>query len=48
MRRLSILELMGIVLGLCVGLAAFRNANELWAGVMLLLAMARRVPPFSE
>ena len=38
MRRFSILGLMGFVLFVCVGLAALRNASELWAGIMLLVA----------
>jgi hypothetical protein len=39
MRRFSILGLMGFVLVVCVGLAALRNASELWAGIMLLVAL---------
>src|SRR5262249_32749346 len=38
MPRFSILGMMGSILALAVGLAALRNADELWAGVMLLLA----------
>jgi hypothetical protein len=40
MRRISIRTLMAFVLVSAVGLAALRNANELWAGMMLLVAMA--------
>lgn len=40
MRRLSIRTLMAFVLIFAVGLAALRNANDLWAGVMLLFALA--------
>ncbi|MGO9471601.1 MAG: hypothetical protein ACLQVF_46555 [Isosphaeraceae bacterium] len=35
--RFSIAGLMGIVLVAAIGLAAWRNASETWAGVMLLL-----------
>ena len=35
MRRISIRTLMAFVLVSAVGLAALRNANELWAGMML-------------
>lgn len=40
MRRISIRTLMAFVLVSAVGLAALRNASELWAGIMLLLALA--------
>lgn len=40
MRRVSVAGLMGFVLASAVALAALRNANELWAGVLLLLATA--------
>jgi hypothetical protein len=40
MRRISIRTLMAFILVSAVGLAALRNANELWAGMMLLLALA--------
>jgi hypothetical protein len=40
MRRFSIRFLMAFVLVSAVGLAALRNANELWEGTMLLLALA--------
>ncbi len=40
MRRISIRTLMTFILVSAVGLAALRNANELWAGMMLLLASA--------
>lgn len=39
MRRFTILGLMGVVLGLAVAIAALRNADDHWAGG-LLLAMA--------
>ena len=34
-RRLSIRTLMAVILASAVGLAALRNANEVWAGMML-------------
>jgi hypothetical protein len=40
MRRISIRTLMAFVLVSAVGLAALKNAGELWAGIMLLLALA--------
>ncbi len=40
MRRLSIRRLMAFVLVSAVGLAALRNANALWSGMLLLLALA--------
>jgi hypothetical protein len=40
MRRFSILGAMGLILVCAVGLAALRNANELWAGVVVLVTMA--------
>jgi hypothetical protein len=36
MRRFTILGLMGLVLGLAVAIAALRNADDLWAGGLLL------------
>jgi len=38
-RRFSIASLMAFVLIFGVGLAALRNASELWAGMMLLVAL---------
>jgi hypothetical protein len=38
--RVSISTLMSFVLISAVGLAALRNASEVWAGMMLLAAMA--------
>ena len=38
MRRFSVRSLMAFVLVSAIGLAAFRNANEIWASVMLLVA----------
>src|SRR3954451_23074823 len=40
MRRLSIRSLMAFIVAAAVGLAALRNANELWAGMLLLVALA--------
>ena len=40
MRRFSIRGAMSVILVCAVGLAALRNANELWAGVMVLVTMA--------
>jgi hypothetical protein len=40
MRRFSIRSLMAFVLVSAIGLAALRNASDLWAGMMLLLALA--------
>ncbi len=40
MRRFSIRGAMSLVLVCAVGLAALRNANELWAGVIVLVTMA--------
>ena len=39
-RRFSIRALMALVLVSAVGLAALRNANDLWAGMMLMVALA--------
>jgi len=36
MRRFTILGLMGLVLALAVAIAAFRNADDFWAGGMIL------------
>jgi hypothetical protein len=38
-RRFSIRTLMAVILVSAVGLAALRNANELWAGIMLLAVL---------
>jgi hypothetical protein len=40
MRRYTIRSLMALVILAAVGLAALRSANELWAGLMLLVALA--------
>ena len=40
MRRFSIRTLMAVVVVSAVGLAALRNANEVWADVMCLAALA--------
>ena len=40
MGRVSIRSLMAFVVVFAVGLAALRNANEIWAGLMLVLAVA--------
>ena len=40
MPRISIRILMAFIFVAGVGLAALRNANEFWAGMMLLLALA--------
>ena len=40
MRRFSIRTLMAFIVASAVGLAALRNANDLWAGMMLLFALA--------
>jgi hypothetical protein len=40
MRRFSILGLMAFLVVAAIGLAALRNANDLWAGMLLLLALA--------
>ena len=40
MRRISILGLMGVVVAAGLGLAALRDANELWAGLVLLADLA--------
>jgi hypothetical protein len=40
MRRFSIRETMSVILVCAVGLAALRNANEFWAGVVVLATMA--------
>ena len=36
MRRFTILGLMGLVLGLAIAIAALRNADDHWAGGLLL------------
>ena len=40
MRRFSILSIMAFIVVAAIGLAALRNANDLWAGMLLLLALA--------
>jgi hypothetical protein len=40
MRRLSIRSLMAFIVAAAVSLAALRNANELWAGMLLIVALA--------
>lgn len=40
MRRFSIRSLMALIVVAAIGLAALRNANGLWAGMLLLLALA--------
>jgi hypothetical protein len=40
MRRISVRSLMAIVLISAIGLAALRNASNLWAGIILLLDLA--------
>lgn len=40
MRRVSIRRVMAFVLVSAIGLAALKNASDLWAGMMLLLAFA--------
>jgi hypothetical protein len=40
MRRFSIRSLIVLIVVFAVGLAALRNANELWAGMLLLVALA--------
>jgi hypothetical protein len=40
MHRFSMRTLMAIVLMSAVGLATLRNANELWATVMTMVALA--------
>jgi hypothetical protein len=40
MGRFSIRALMSVIVVSAVGLAALRNANELWAGAMLCVALA--------
>lgn len=40
MRRFAISKLMVLVLISAVGLAALRSASDLWAGMMLLFALA--------
>ena len=40
MRHISIRSLMAFVVVAAVGLAALRNANEVWAGIMPLVALA--------
>ena len=40
MRRFSVRSLMAFIFVCAIGLAALRNANDLWAGAMLFLALA--------
>ena len=40
MRRFSIQSLMAFIVVSAIGLAALRNANDLWSGMMLLIALA--------
>ncbi len=40
MRRFSIRSPMAFIVVAAIGLAALRNANDLWAGMLLLLALA--------
>jgi len=40
MNRFTIGGLMALILVYAVGLAALRSANELWAGIMLMIALA--------
>jgi hypothetical protein len=40
MHRFSIRTLMAVVLVSAIGLAALKNANDLWAGMMMLIALA--------
>jgi hypothetical protein len=40
MRRFSIRSLMAFVLACALGMAALRNANEFWAGAMIMVALA--------
>ena len=40
MRRFSIRTLMAVILVSAIGLAALKNANDLWAGMMMLFALA--------
>src|SRR6516165_6342441 len=40
MRRFSIRSLTAFIFVAAIGLAALRNANDLWAGMLLLLALA--------
>jgi hypothetical protein len=40
MRRISIRSVMALIILAAIGLAALRNADELWAGTLLLVALA--------
>ncbi len=40
MRRFSVRSLMAFIFACAIGLAALRNANDLWAGAMLFVALA--------
>jgi hypothetical protein len=40
MRRFSVRSLMAFIFVSAVGLAALRNPNDVWAGAMLLVALA--------
>ena len=46
MRRFSIRTLMAVVVVSAAGLAALTNANEMWAGIMLLRRRDCRLPCF--
>jgi hypothetical protein len=39
MHRFSIRTLMGVVLASAVGLAALRNKNDVWMGLLLLVSL---------
>jgi hypothetical protein len=39
MRRFSISRMMALILITAVGVAGLRNADEIWAGIMLMLAL---------
>jgi hypothetical protein len=39
MRRFSISSIMGLILIIAVGVAALRNADEIWAGIILMVAL---------
>ena len=47
MRRFSLRTLMAFIVVSAVGLAALRNANEFWAGIMLLALLAASGMPYS-
>ena len=39
MRRFSVRSLMAFILVCAIGLAALRNANDMWAGAMLFVVL---------